>query len=265
MAAGVVAVDRGASRTAASRRAIAAGRAPVMGIALLAVGVFGVGVVGARVAQSATPQGDRRRIPVVRNGAARAQPDNAARVHRLRDRGLRHRPAVAAARPCTSTGNRSRSARRCLRRLRAHRRRCDHRPTALQLLDSSNTTAVLYGRGPLTDELGASPGWTRSSTRRPRNAPLRARRRVHGHDRRVVRRGRQRLTARRDRAAGVRSSAMRLIGVTGGIATGKSTVDRDARGARRSGDRRRRSSRARSVRPRRAGAGGGGRSDSDRT
>jgi len=33
-------------------------------------------------------------------------------------------------------------------------------PTALQLLDSSTTTAVLYSAGPLTDELARSPEWT---------------------------------------------------------------------------------------------------------
>jgi hypothetical protein len=34
-------------------------------------------------------------------------------------------------------------------------------PTALQLLTSSDTTAVLYSKGALTDVLGATPGWTR--------------------------------------------------------------------------------------------------------
>ena len=33
-------------------------------------------------------------------------------------------------------------------------------PTALQLLNASNTTAVLYGNGPLTAELDHTPGWT---------------------------------------------------------------------------------------------------------
>ena len=33
-------------------------------------------------------------------------------------------------------------------------------PTALQLLTSSDTTAVLYIKGALTDELDATPGWT---------------------------------------------------------------------------------------------------------
>jgi hypothetical protein len=33
-------------------------------------------------------------------------------------------------------------------------------PAAIQLLDSSNTTAVLYSAGPLTDELARSPEWT---------------------------------------------------------------------------------------------------------
>jgi hypothetical protein len=32
----------------------------------------------------------------------------------------------------------------------------------LRLLDSSNTTAVLYSRGLLTDELASTPGWTRA-------------------------------------------------------------------------------------------------------
>jgi hypothetical protein len=33
-------------------------------------------------------------------------------------------------------------------------------PTALQLLTSSDTTAVLYSRGALTAELSSTPGWT---------------------------------------------------------------------------------------------------------
>ena len=33
-------------------------------------------------------------------------------------------------------------------------------PTALQLLAASDTTAVLYGKGPLTTELDQAPGWT---------------------------------------------------------------------------------------------------------
>ena len=71
-------------------------KAPVMGIALVAVGVFGVGVVGERVAQTATPQGIAAVYPVVRDRHPGPQPDDAARVHRIRHRRLRHLPHLAA-------------------------------------------------------------------------------------------------------------------------------------------------------------------------
>ena len=67
-----------------------------MGAALIAAAVAGVGVVGARVYSNATPQGDRCRIPELRDRSAREEPDGATRLHRVRHRWLRHLSALAA-------------------------------------------------------------------------------------------------------------------------------------------------------------------------
>jgi hypothetical protein len=158
MAAGVVG-SIGARRPRSVART---GRAaPVMGIALVAVGIFGVGVVGTRVAQNASPQ-----------GVAAAYPSCATAL-------LARSPTVQRVFTAYGTGG------YVIDRLWSHASVYEYgesislgtgvfadyeriaagavtAPTALQLLDSSNTTAVLYSPGPLTDELSATPGWTRA-------------------------------------------------------------------------------------------------------
>ena len=152
----------GQSRVAHARvaRTVAARRSPVMGVALIAVGVFGRGVVGDAGRAERDAAGGRRGIPVVRDRAARAQPDDAARVHRIRHRRLRHRPAVAARHPCTSTASRSRSALPVFDRLRAHRRRCHDRAdrAAAAGLERHHRGAVTARRA--HRRARATPGWT---------------------------------------------------------------------------------------------------------
>ena len=173
-------------------------------------------------AQSASP-GDRRRIPRLRDRAARSEPGPTAGVHRVWDRWVCHLPALAA-----RVGLRVRRVDLAwhgrLRRLRSHRGRSHNSPTALELLASSNTTAVLYSKGALTDELSAAPGWTQVAD--DHGMLLYCVAMHHGHTTPPARRPSTVDVTSGDVPQGVRSSAMRLIGVTGGIATGKSTVDR---------------------------------------
>ncbi len=133
--------------------------APLLGIALIVIGVFGVGIVGARVAQSASPA-----------GVAAAYPSCAAAV-------LERSPTTQRVFTAYGTGG------YVIDRLWPHASVYEYgesislgtsvfndyvriaggattAPTALQLLSSSNTTAVLYIKGALTDELAATPGWT---------------------------------------------------------------------------------------------------------
>jgi hypothetical protein len=158
MAAGLV--ESIGTRRARPRPVTRSGRAaPVMGIALIAVGIFGVGVVGTRVAQNASPQ-----------GIAAAYPSCATAL-------LARSPTVQRVFTAYGTGG------YVIYRLWPHASVYEYgesislgtgvfddyeriaagaitAPTALQLLDSSNTTAVLYSPGPLTDELSGSPEWT---------------------------------------------------------------------------------------------------------
>jgi hypothetical protein len=133
--------------------------APLLGIALLAIGVLGVGLVGARVAQSASQA-----------GVAAAYPSCATAV-------LERSPTTQRVFTAYGTGG------YVIDRLWPHASVYEYgesislgtsvfddyvriaggattAPTALQLLTSSNTTAVLYTKGALTDELAATPGWT---------------------------------------------------------------------------------------------------------
>ena len=133
--------------------------APLLGIALLAIGVLGVGLVGARVAQSASQA-----------GVAAAYPSCATAV-------LERSPTTLRVFTAYGTGG------YVIDRLWPHASVYEYgesislgtsvfddyvriaggattAPTALQLLTSSNTTAVLYTKGALTDELAATPGWT---------------------------------------------------------------------------------------------------------
>ena len=110
MAAGVV---RSLEARRAQRVAVARPRqrVPVMGIALVAVGVFGVGVVGERVATDDDAARHRSGIPVVRGGASWIESPTTQRVFTAYGTGgyVIYR-ALAARDRCTSTGSRSRSA-----------------------------------------------------------------------------------------------------------------------------------------------------------
>ena len=196
-----------------------------MGIALIAVGVLGVGVVGARVAQSATPQGIAAAYPACAT-ALLARSPTTQRVFTAYGTGgyvidrLWPRASVYEYGESISLGT------AVFDRLRAHRRRCHHQ---LRRRCSSSTRATpprcCTAQGPLTDELGSLAG-VDAIVADDHGMLLFLRGDASWADRRLLRRVCRQLTAHRDRSAGVRSATMRLIGVTGGIATGKSTVDR---------------------------------------
>ena len=130
-----------------------------MGLALIAVGVFGVGVVGVRVAQSASPQGIAAAYPSCATSLLARSPTT-LRVFTAYGTGgyvidrLWPQASVYEYGESISLGM---SVFDDYERVAAG---AVTAPTALQLLDSSNTTAVLYGSGPLTDELRGSPRWT---------------------------------------------------------------------------------------------------------
>jgi hypothetical protein len=152
-------------REVAGRRARSAAtasptrRAPVMGVALIAAAVLGLGVVGARVAATATPQ-----------GIAAAYPSCATAV-------LARSPTTQRVFSAYGTGG------FVIDRLWPHASVYEYgesislgtavfddylriaagdttSPSALQLLTASDTTAVLYSKGALTDELDHAPRWT---------------------------------------------------------------------------------------------------------
>jgi hypothetical protein len=132
---------------------------PVMGIALIAVGVFGVGAVGVRVAQSASPQGIAASYPACATSLLARSPTT-QRVFTAYGTGgyviyrLWPHASVYEYGESISLGT---AVFDDYLRIAAG---ATTTPTALQLLTSSGTTAVLYTKGALTDELGATRGWT---------------------------------------------------------------------------------------------------------
>jgi hypothetical protein len=158
MAAGVV---RSLETRRAQRSSVARSRhaSPVMGIVLLAAGVFGVGAVGVRVAQSASPQGIAAAYPACAT-ALLARSPTTQRVFTAYGTGgyviyrLWPRASVYEYGESISLGT---AVFDDYLRVAAGDTTT---PTALQLLASSGTTAVLYSKGALTDELSATPGWT---------------------------------------------------------------------------------------------------------
>jgi hypothetical protein len=134
--------------------------APVMGVALIAVGVFGVGVVGARVAQNASPPGIAAAYPGCAT-ALLARSPTTQRVFTAYGTGgyviyrLWPHASVYEYGESISLGT---GVFDDYARIAAG---ATTTPTALQLLASSNTTAVLYPRGALTVEL-RSIGWTQT-------------------------------------------------------------------------------------------------------
>jgi len=137
-----------------------AGRsAPVMGVALIAVGLVGVGAVGARVAQSASPAGIAASYPSCAT-ALLARSPTTQRVFTAYGTGgfVIHgawpRASVYEYGESISLGT---AVFDDYLRIAAG---ATTTPTAMQLLTSSDTTAVLYSKGALTAELSATPGWT---------------------------------------------------------------------------------------------------------
>ena len=134
-------------------------RAPVLGIALIAVGLLGVGVVGARVEQTATPQGIAAVYPSCATAILARSPTTQRVftaygtggyvIYRTWPRGSVYEYGESISLGTAVFDNYLRIA-----------AGATTAPTALQLLTSSDTTAVLYSRGALTQELSATPGWT---------------------------------------------------------------------------------------------------------
>ena len=159
MAAGVVRATE--VRRARPRPVSRPGRAsPVIGAVLIAVGVFGVGAVAVRVAQSATPQGIAAAYPSCATSVLARSPTT-QRVFTAYGTGgyvidrLWPHASVYEYGESISLGT---AVFQDYLRIAAGDSTA---PTALQLLASSDTTAVLYSKGALTDELDHAAGWTR--------------------------------------------------------------------------------------------------------
>jgi hypothetical protein len=137
------------------------GAAPVMGIALIAVGMFGVGVVGTRVAQSASAQGIAAAYPSCAT-ALLARSPTTQRVFTAYGAGGY---AIYRLWPHASVYEYGESISLGTKVFDGYDRiaaGATPPPTALQLLASSDTTAVLYTSGTLTDELSSTSGWTQT-------------------------------------------------------------------------------------------------------
>jgi hypothetical protein len=150
------------ARRARQRPAVRSGSAaPVMGIVMIAVGVFGAGAVAARVARSATPQGIAAAYPACAT-ALLARSPTAQRVFTAYGTGgyviYRLWPQASVYEYGESISLGTAVFDRYVRIAAG----ATTAPTALQLLASSGTTAVLSSRGALTDELSATPAWTQT-------------------------------------------------------------------------------------------------------
>ncbi len=140
-------------------RAPGVARSPIMGVVLIAVGVLGAGVVATRVARSASPQGVAAAYPACAT-ALLARSPTAERVFTTYGTGgyvvyrLWPHGSVYEYGESISLGT------AVFDRYARIAGGATTTPSALQLLASSATTAVLSPRGALTDELSATPGWT---------------------------------------------------------------------------------------------------------
>jgi hypothetical protein len=146
------------ARRARPSSARAAGT-PLMGAVLIAAALAGVGVVGARVYSNATPHGIAAAYPSCAT-AVLAESPTTQRVFTAYGTGgyviyrLWPKASVYEYGESISLGtgvfdDYLRIASGAITG-----------PTALQLLASSDTTAVLYSKGALTAELAQTPGWT---------------------------------------------------------------------------------------------------------
>jgi hypothetical protein len=143
------------------RRTIVGARpqAPVMGIALLAAAVVAVGVVGARVYNTATPQG----VAAVYPSCATALLAKSPTVQRVFTAYGTGGYVIDRLWPKASVYEYGESISLGTEVFDDYDRIASGAttsPTALQLIDASDTTAVLYSPGQLTDDLRFSPEWT---------------------------------------------------------------------------------------------------------
>ncbi|HEY8672458.1 MAG TPA: hypothetical protein VIM76_01750 [Candidatus Dormibacteraeota bacterium] len=134
-------------------------RAPVIGAALIATAVLSLAVVGARVSGNASPQGVAAAYPSCATAVLMQSPTT-QRVFTAYGSGgyvidqLWPQASVYEYGESISLGT---GVFDDYVRIAAA---ATTSPTALQLLASSDTTAVLYSRGALTDMLDRTPGWT---------------------------------------------------------------------------------------------------------
>ena len=160
MAAGLLrSLDIRRSRQSAGARSRRA--APVMGAALIAIGVFGVGAVGARVARSASPQGIAAAYPACAT-ALLARSPTTQRVFTAYGTGgyviYRLWPQASV----YEYGRIDIARHRGLRPLPAHRRRCDHNAdrVAVAGVERHHRGALIEGRSHRRAQRHA--GWTLS-------------------------------------------------------------------------------------------------------
>jgi hypothetical protein len=133
--------------------------APAIGVALIAVGVLGVSVVGARVQQTATPSGVAAAYPSCATAVLAGSPVT-QRVFTAYGTGgyvIDRLWPLASVYEYGESISLGKDVFADYVRIAAG---ATTAPTAVQLLASSNTTAVLYSRGALTQELATTPGWT---------------------------------------------------------------------------------------------------------
>jgi hypothetical protein len=149
-----------AARRGRPRAAVPATRGtPVMGVVLIAAAVLSVGVVGSRVYGNATPAGIAAAYPSCAT-AVLAQSPTTQRVFTAYGTGgfviYRLWPHASVYEYGESISLGTRVFDDYLRIAAGD----TTSPSALQLLTSSDTTAVLYSKGALTEELDHTPDWT---------------------------------------------------------------------------------------------------------
>jgi hypothetical protein len=143
----------------AGRAARAPHRAPVIGAMLVAVAILSLGVVGARISRNASPQGVAAAYPSCATAVLMESPTT-QRVFSAYGTGgfvvyrLWPRASVYEYGESISLGS---GVFDDYLRIAGG---ATTAPTAMQLLASSDTTAVLFSRGALTDLLDHLPGWT---------------------------------------------------------------------------------------------------------
>ena len=134
-------------------------RAPVIGAALIATAVLSVAVVGARVSRNASPQGVAAAYPACATAVLMQSPTTQRVFTAYGSGGY----VIAQLWPQASVYEYGESISLGTGVFDDYVRiaaGATTSPTALQLLASSDTTAVLYSRGALTDMLDRTPGWT---------------------------------------------------------------------------------------------------------